>query len=192
MPEAKAFLQGSKIYLRPLERADLNETYLGWLNDAEVTRYLETGVFPSTMQDLEKFYQGVTGSRTEVIFAIVESKSHRHIGNAKLGPINWVHRRALFGIMIGEKEFWGKGIGEEVTRLMVEYAFLRLNLNRIGLAVFAEHEAGVRCYQAVGFKAEGQFREEMYSDGSYKDRVWMGLLRSEYRPQGGPARLRRK
>jgi RimJ/RimL family protein N-acetyltransferase len=192
MTEHKAFLGGDKVYLRPLERADLNDTYLGWLNDSEVTRYLETGSFPSTMQDLEKFYEGVTGSRTEVIFAIVDRKSHRHIGNAKLGPINWVHRRALFGILIGEKDFWGKGIGEEVTRLMVEYGFLRLNLNRIGLAVFAEHESAIRCYQAVGFKIEGTFREEMYSDGIYKDRLWMGLLRSEYTAKRGTRRSGRK
>jgi len=183
MDEQQAFLRGSKVYLRSLERSDLNEKYLGWLNDHEVTRYLEAGAFPTTIQDLEKFYQGVTGSRSEVIFAIADAKSHRHIGNVKLGPINWVHRRAMFGIMIGEKEFWGKGVGEEVTRMVVEYGFFRLNLNRIGLAVYAEHEAGARCYQAVGFKTEGRFREEMYSDGTYKDRLWMGLLRSEYKPK---------
>src|SRR5215471_3667811 len=182
MSRQQAFLQGDRVYLRPLERADLNETYLGWLNDTEVTRYLETGSFPSTMPDLEKFYEGVTSSRSDVIFAIMDRKSQRHIGNAKLGPISWVHRRALFGIMIGEKDFWSQGIGKEVTRLVVEYGFQRLYLNRIGLAVFAEHESAVRCYQSVGFKVEGKFREEMFSEGMYKDRLWMGLLRSEYRP----------
>jgi len=192
MSDKTAFLRGSKVYLRPLERTDLNETYLSWLNDAEVTRYLETGAFPATMQDLEKFYQGVTGSKTAVIFAVADRKSHRHIGNAKLGPIDWVHRRAMFGIMIGDKAFWGKGVGEEVTRLMVEYGFYRLNLNRIGLAVFAEHEAAVRCYQAVGFKTEGRFREEMFSQDTYKDRLWMGLLRSEYQPKPALTRSRQR
>ncbi len=190
MTEQTAFLRGDSIYLRPLERGDLNETYLRWLNDSEVTRYLEVGAFPTTMQDLECFYQGATGSRNEVIFAIIDSKSHRHIGNAKLGPINWVHRRAMFGIMIGEKEFWAKGVGKEVTRLMVEYGFFRLNLNRINLGVLAEHEAAVRCYEAVGFKTEGRFREEMFVEGTYKDRLWMGLLRSEYK--NAPLRLKRK
>jgi len=192
MTEHKAYLRGSKVYLRPLERADLNETYLGWLNDHEVTRYLEAGAFPETMQDLEKFYQGVTGSRSEVIFAIADSKSHRHVGNVKLGPINWVHRRAMFGIMIGEKKFWGRGIGKEATRLVVEYGFQRLNLNRIGLGVLAAHEAAIRCYQAVGFKTEGRFREEMFSDGTYQDRLWMGMLRSEYKVGQSSARSRKK
>jgi hypothetical protein len=44
------FLAGSQVYLRPLERTDLNEHYLAWLNDPEVTRYLETGVFPATQK----------------------------------------------------------------------------------------------------------------------------------------------
>ena len=182
MPEHNAFLRGDKVYLRPLERADLNETYLGWLNDAEVTRYLETGAFPATMQDLEKFYQGVTGSRSEVILAIADGKSHKHIGNVKLGPIDWVHRRAMFGIMIGEKDHWGKGTGEEVTRLIVEYAFYRLDLRRIGLVVFEEHRSAVCCYEKIGFKIEGCLREQMFHEGQHKNHLYMGLLRSEYKP----------
>ncbi|HKI25812.1 MAG TPA: GNAT family protein [Candidatus Sulfotelmatobacter sp.] len=181
MPDQPRFLSGSKIYLRPLERADLNERYLHWLNDAEVTQYLETGAFPTTRDDLEKFYAQVTGSSTEVIFAIADRKTHAHIGNVKLGPINWVHRRTMFGIMIGDKRFWRRGVGEEVTRLMVEYAFDRLNLNRVGLVVFEEHESAVRCYQNVGFKVEGCLREQMYQGGKYKNHLWMGLLKSEYK-----------
>jgi len=174
------FLAGSQVYLRPLERTDLNENYQAWVNDPEVTRYLEAGVFPTTREDLEKFFESVTGSRTQVILAIVERKSDRHIGNVKLGPIDWVHRRGVFGMLIGEKKFWGRGIGQEVTRLMVEYAFGRLNLNRVTLGVLAEHESAVRCYEKVGFKVEGRFRQELFRDGEYKDRLWMGLLRAEY------------
>ena len=181
MPDQPAFISGSKIYLRPLERNDLNERYLAWLNDPEVARYLETGTFPTTNQDLEKFYVKVTGSSSEVIFAIADLKSHKHIGNVKLGPIHWVHRRAMFGILIGDKEFWSKGIGQEVTRLVVEYAFDRLNLHRVGLVVFEEHKSAVRCYEKVGFKVEGCLREQMYQEGQYKNQLWMGLLRSEYK-----------
>ena len=188
MPDRTAFIAGSRIYLRPLERSDLNDRYLSWLNDPEIALYLETGIFPTTMQDLEKFYAGVTGSSTEVIFAIADRKSHQHIGNVKLGPINWVHRRTMFGILIGDKKFWGRGIGEEVTRLLAEYAFYRLNLHRIGLVVFEEHRSAVHCYEKVGFKVEGCLREQMYQDGKYKNHLWMGLLRSEYKPLNNPRR----
>ena len=176
------FLRGAQVYLRPLQRSDLSDRYLGWLNDPEATRYLETGLFPSTMRDLERFFDNVTGSRAEVILAIVHKKSGLHIGNIKLGPINWVHRGATLGILIGDRKFWGQGLGEECVRLTVEYGFSKLNLHRIDLGVFAEHESAVRCYEKAGFKIEGRFREELFQGGQYKDRLWMGLLRSEYKP----------
>ena len=176
------FVLGSRVYLRPLEREDLNARYLGWLNDPEVTRYMETGTFPTTARDLETFYDEVTGNRNQVILAVADKKSDQHIGNVKLGPIHWIHRGATFGIMIGDKKFWGKGVGLEATRLMVEYGFDRLNLRRIDLGVFADHDAAVRCYEKAGFKVEGRMRENLFRDGKYVDRLWMAVLHSEYKP----------
>jgi [ribosomal protein S5]-alanine N-acetyltransferase len=181
LPARAALAAGPQVYLRPLERTDLNQNYLSWLNDPEVTRFMEAGLFPTTTQDLERYFQSVTGSREQVAFAIVHKKSGRHIGNAKLGPIHWIHRGATFGILIGDKKFWGHGVGEDATRLTVECGFYKLNLRRIDLGVFAEHKSAVRCYEKVGFKVEGRFREELFQGGEYKDRLWMGLLRSEYR-----------
>ena len=187
MVDKMAFAEGLIVILRPLERTDLNERYLSWLNDPEVTRYTETGTFPTSAEDLENYYRSVTGSKNDVMLAVVEKKSGRHVGNVKLGPIHWVHHRATFGILIGEMEFWGKGVGLEATRLMVEYGFQRLNLHRIDLGVFAEHEEAVKCYKKAGFKVEGRMREDLFLDGEYKDRLGMGLLRSEYKP-GRPAK----
>ncbi len=63
---------------------------------------------------------------------------------------------------------------------MVEYGFSRLNLNRIELGVYAEHQAAVRAYERVGFRVEGRLRENMFLDNEYRDSLLMGLLRSEY------------
>jgi ribosomal-protein-alanine N-acetyltransferase len=180
--ESVKFISGNLVYLRPLSREDLSGPYSAWMNDPEVTCYMESGIFPSTADDLEKFFRDITGSRNQVILAVADKKTDQHIGNVKLGPIDWVHRRAHFGILIGEKKFWGKGVGAEATRLIVEYAFGRLNLNRVDLGVYAEHQAAVRCYEGVGFKIEGRMRHDLFHHGEYKDRLWMGLLRSEYKP----------
>ena len=175
-----AFLIGEKVYLRPLELEDLNERYLSWLNDPVVSRYLESGIFPSTREDLERFFKQATASRDQVMLAIVNKETDQHIGNVKLGPINWVHRKAAFGILIGDRQFWNTGVGTEAARLTVEYAFFRLNLRRIDLGVYAEHEAAVHSYEKVGFRVEGRFREDLFHEGQYKDHLWMGLLKSEY------------
>jgi [ribosomal protein S5]-alanine N-acetyltransferase len=179
------FISGEKVILRPLERSDLTERYLGWLNDPEVTHYTETGSFPSTMTDLHRFYEQLVGSRDQVILAIAERRAGEHIGNVKLAPINWIHRKTTLGILIGEKEVWGHGVGEEAARLGVEYGFSRLNVRRIELGVFACHQAAVRCYEKVGFRIEGRLRQALFHRDSYQDCLWMGLLASEYRPTVG-------
>ena len=182
------FVSGERIYLRPLEPEDLTEAYLGWLNDPEVNRYLESGIFPYSKAELDTFYETVTKSHDQVIMAIVDKETNNHIGNVKLGPINWIHRKGIIGILVGEKQFWGEGIGAEATRLIVEYGFFQLNLHRIELGVYAEHKSAVRCYEKVGFKVEGTFREDGFHQGQYKDRLWMGLLKTEYKSAQGVTR----
>jgi ribosomal-protein-alanine N-acetyltransferase len=173
------FIVGEQIYLRPLLREDLNERYLGWLNDPEANHFLESGRFPYTMDQLEDYYQGVTGSGSAVMMAVVEKSSDDHIGNVKLEPINWVHRTAVFGILIGEKAAWGKGYGTEATRLTVAYAFEKLNLRKVSLGVVATNTPAIKVYEKVGFQVEGVKREEYFVGGQYVDALWMAILRDD-------------
>jgi RimJ/RimL family protein N-acetyltransferase len=171
---------GTLVYLRPLERADLTDRYLGWLNDPEVNRFLDAGIFPYTFDELESFYQHVVGARDQVLCAVVDQASDQHIGNVKLGPIVWVHRRATFSILIGDKSFWGKGYGTEATRLMVQYGFARLNLHRIELGVLDNNPAAIRAYQKVGFAVDGRAHEYAFVNGRYVDCIWMSLLEQDF------------
>jgi RimJ/RimL family protein N-acetyltransferase len=173
------FITGKRLYLRGLERSDINETYLQWINNAEVTRYMVTGTFPSTMEKLEQYYQRMTTSPNHVILAIVDKESDKHIGNITLNNINWINRTADLGIMIGNKDFWGKGLGTEATKLMVQYAFEKLNLHKIWLGVHVSHEAAIRIYEKAGFEIEGRLRNHFYRDGKYHDMVIMGIIRGK-------------
>ncbi len=171
---------GKRLYLRPLLKSDITKRYLSWLNDAEVTRYIETGLFPVTEKDLEEFYKKIRVSKTDIMFAIIDKKHDLHIGNIKLGGIKWVHRFADLGIMIGDKAYWGRGYGEEACRLLLGYAFNRLNLNKVTLGSYATNLAALKTYKKVGFKIEGRIKKLLSIDGKYVDHVLMGILQSEY------------
>lgn len=175
------FLVGKKVYLRLLEVADLDGPYLDWLNDYEVTRFMETGFFPTTPETLRRYYETVTQNPDNVMLAIVDSATDRHIGNIKLGPIHRIHRRADMGIMIGDKEFWGSGVGKEALDLILWYGFDRLNLHKITLGVDADHHQAVKLYEGLGFKIEGTRREHLFRDGAYRDMHVMGILQEDYR-----------
>ncbi|MBU0477133.1 GNAT family N-acetyltransferase [bacterium] len=176
----KIFLVGRRIYLRPLNQRDINKKYLSWLNDSEVTKYMEIGIFPTTKNELQDYYERINKSKTDVMFAIVTKKQGRHIGNIKLGNINWVHRFAELGIMIGDKRYWSKGYGQEACQLLLKYAFNRLNLNKVILGVHAPHKAAIKAYQKVGFQIEGRLTKMLNLDGKYVDKVYMGILQRDF------------
>ena len=174
------FLVGKKLALRGIEFEDLNGPYLRWMNDPEVTRYLESALFPNTRRRMENFLKSVDNAQN-VMFCILDRKTGSHVGNVKLGPIQWIHRTSNFGILIGDKRFWGKGYATEATNLVLEYAFNKLNLNKVNLGFVAEHKAAAAVYKKLGFKIEGRTRQQFHSNGRYLDVIQMGLLKEEFK-----------
>ena len=170
-------LQGTQVRLRALEPEDLPD-YHRWLNDPEVVRYLKLYA-PLSMPDEEAWYQEVRGDSSQMVFAI-ESEAGQHIGNLSLMHLNWKDRSAELGIVIGDKGQWGKGYAQDATRTLLAFAFGEMNLNRVYLRVFADHQAAINAYRKCGFVEEGRLREEIYADGRYHDMLVMAILRREF------------
>ena len=176
----RPFLVGQRLYLRFLEESDITEDYIGWLNNHEVTRYLETGKFPSTPQTVRKYLERFIESTTDLIFAIVDRETEQHIGNITLNNINWIHRTADTGILIGQKEFWGRGYAFEAWSLIIEYAFERLGLRKIIAGSIADNLPSIHVLKKLGFKIEGTFRQQFLVEGAYRDAVCFGLFKEEF------------
>ena len=85
------------------------------------------------------------------------------------------------GLFVGRLR--GQGLGQQVTRLAMSWAFGELGVHRIQLEVLASNIRAVNCYLACGFRQEGIRREAvLYPDG-WKDLILMSVLQSEYATQ---------
>ncbi len=188
------FLIGKLCYLRPVEESDVTEEYISWLNDPAVHRYLGWGRFPVTRASLLSSVERFWGSDKDVLLAIVDRKTDLHIGNVALNRINWIHRNADTGLVIGRKEFWGKGYATEAWFLAIDYAFKVLNLHKIIATVVAGHDSSQAALEKLGFQVEGTHREEFFLEGKYRDYIRLGILREEFcsREQKGKAQPQRK
>ncbi len=173
------FLIGKKTYLRGVEKEDLPH-FVGWINDSEVTHYMFMGLVPAQLELLEEQRAQEMRSKNDVVFSIVNKKNDQLIGSAGLYQMNWVSRSAEYRIIIGGKGMRGKGIGQEVTRLLLRYAFEKLNLNKVWLGYNADNPAAAGSYKGAGFVKEGVLRQEIYRNGLYYDAVRMSVLRKEY------------
>ncbi|HEX5579598.1 MAG TPA: GNAT family N-acetyltransferase, partial [Candidatus Limnocylindria bacterium] len=102
-------LHGELVYLRPAERSDL-ELFVRWLSDAEVGRHLAVRSPISQAMEDKWFDQVVEQQgRDRYHFTICLLADGRPIGATDLREINLEDGRAAFGILIGEKDEWGKG-----------------------------------------------------------------------------------
>ncbi|MBO5142310.1 MAG: GNAT family N-acetyltransferase [Clostridia bacterium] len=172
-------LVGEKVYLSPVETSDA-EIFVNWMNDFGVTDYTMRSDKVVTMQSE---YQWVNNEAQNdgYFMTIVRNDTDEMIGNISLNDVNFVHRFAVLGIMIGNNENRSKGYGAEAINLLLDYAFNYLNLNSVSLGVLACNERAIRCYEKVGFKEYGRKRMCRYINGKYYDVIYMDILASEFK-----------
>jgi len=114
-------------------------------------------------------------------FGIVKKNDKKLIGYTFLTGISKRHKIAKeFGIVIGDKEEWGKGYGTEATKLMLEYGFTVLKLHRIQLLVLDFNKRALIMYRKLGFVREGIQREARIVNDKWHDIIMMSMLEKEF------------
>lgn len=173
-------IEGTLVNLRAQDMDDLERNYR-WINDREVMRFLTSRYQYSLMAE-EAWMRDRTSERPSydnAAFAIV-TKDGRHIGNTGLHHGSPEDRSCDLGIMIGEKDCWGRGYGTDALRTLVRFAFDDMNMNRVELDVYAFNERAIRSYEKVGFVREVCKRQDIYRYGEYIDVITMSVVRSEW------------
>ena len=178
--DADAFIEAASFYLRPVEEDDYINHFQAWVNDQEVTHFMWRGTMPSSKADAIDAFHEIRKSDNDVEFAIVAKDSGETIGFTGLHEVNNIYRSAEFRILIGEKSYWGKGVGTEALKFLCAYGFETLNLNRVSLGVNGANAGALKSYEKAGFITEGSLKQAIYRNGQYYDVTMMRLLKDEY------------
>lgn len=173
----KQYLISKNIKLVKFSEQYITNQYLGWLNDCEVNRYLNTGRFPVNIKDMV-----VPAGEKNLMFAILsnvginsgdqlwqDTEFKYYIGTCSLHDIDWISRKGEIGYMIGEKQYWGAGLATEIVGLLTDYGFNRINLNKITAGVVDGNIGSVRALEKNGFKKFTVLEQEYFLDGKYLD-----------------------
>jgi RimJ/RimL family protein N-acetyltransferase len=184
------FLKGETCPLRALEESDHEaSTWTEAVNAGLTTQHLLTGSFPMRAIDIKavwkggreagdvlfgiwmKIPRGPDGTRFDPVF----------IGTCGLHSHREIYRSWEARFLIFNAEAVGMGIGEEVVRLLTEYAFRRLNAHKVWLGCSADNLRAVKCYLNAGYQIEGTLRDELFYDGVYHHAYRMNVLEHEWR-----------
>lgn len=174
-------LIGKRIVLREYRKEDLS--YMRqWCNDPEIVDNLSDAfLYPHTVNSTEQYLDSILEGTTEQKgFVIALKNTEEYIGQIDLFKIDWKNRSTELGIVIGMKEHLGKGYGTEAIKVLQDFVFNSLNLNRLQLEVYDYNERAYKCYMKCGFKEEGRLRERYFKKGRYSDTIYMSILKREY------------
>lgn len=144
------------LYYR-LSKQHITQNYVDWLNDAEVNTYIETkGDY--TLDKLRLYVE--EQYRNEIYFWAIHLKdTNKHIGNIKIDPIYNETNSGEYGILIGDKQNWGKGYAKEASFRIITYCFEELKLSKITLGVIEDNEKAVQLYKKMGFRVDEVTKE---------------------------------
>lgn len=171
-----------RIYLRPVSVKDANQNYCRWMNDPEVTRYTESRFLHPNLNDIKAYIRKELKSKNTVFLAIIFRANGKHIGNIKIHRIEQNHRHAEASLLIGEKSYWGMGIGAEAIKLIVKYGFTILKLHKLYAECYDNNEGSIKAFKKAGFKEEGRLKKHYIFDGRYIGSVFLGILNPDFNP----------
>lgn len=177
-PSAALRLEGTSLYLRPVRMEDATEEYAAWLNDSEVTRFMESRSGGHTVAGLSDYVAAMLKKPDTLFLAIVARAGDRHIGNIKLGPVDRHHGTADVALMIGDKESWGRGYASEAIHLVTEHAFAQMDVRKLTAGCYSGNIGSRRAFEKAGYHVEGIRRAQYVCNGEEQD----GVLLARFRP----------
>lgn len=164
-------IQGEKIRLIPMDERDTNDV-IRWRNNVR-DKFIYRELF--TVESHTKWLNEVVRTGKAVQF-IIDAKEDGRIGSVFLRDIDYINKKAEYGIFIGEITAQGKGYGHEAAKLMIQYGFIELGLHKIMLRVLSDNYKAIKSYEKTGFLQEGYLKEEVCIDNNYYDIILMGII----------------
>lgn len=170
---------GDTLELRQLDSTNASSSYLSWLSNPDVNRYLEVRFAPpESVQGLNQYMESMKYSPKELLLGIFLSKNQLHIGNIKLGPVNWIHGTAEIGLVIGDQSQWGKGYATIAIQMLSDYAFDTLNLHKLMAGCYSLNIGSIRSFIKAGFIQEGLRVDRWQTEGARCDEVLLSMIKS--------------
>lgn len=172
--------RSEQLHLRKLHISEITDDMLEWFLDDALMQYYTNSKITITK---ERLIQSITQGEetgTSYTFGIFDNASERCIGTMKLGPINKIHRISDLVVLIGNKDFHGKGLAIDAIKLGIRIAFEDFDLRKLYGGMYASNHASIKAYLRAGWVMEGILTGHYYNRGRNEDRLEVGCFNPKY------------
>ena len=151
MTDRKIHIETERFTLKNLTTNDATLQYLRWLDEQSSSGYIVSAKQCCNIGDLRLYIQEREVNKDVIFLGIFTREQHYHIGNIKYEPINQALKYAVMGIMIGEKDWQGKGVASEVITASANWLKEYYGIEQIILGVDVSNAQAIRAYTKTGF-----------------------------------------
>ncbi|WP_346838596.1 GNAT family N-acetyltransferase [Microbulbifer sp. SAOS-129_SWC] len=171
-------LDGDGLQLRWLTEADL-PALMSIFSNPEVMRFMAREPLTSPAAAEEFLLSIQQGFLSGNLYQWGIERAGVIIGTCTLAGIDRGNRHAEIGFALG-REYWGQGLILRALPAVIEFAFTRLQLHRIGADADPRNAASIRVLEKLGFQREGLLRECYFHMGEIQDAALLGLLQRDW------------
>lgn len=172
-----SLFQGKHIRLRPLEPQDL--TFLEEVENNPEFWEISHTVAPFARYTLERYLEQSTKDIYEVRQQrFVIALQDKPLGFVDLFDFDPFHKRAGVGIVIADPAYRGKGYAKEALDLLMDYAFVQLDLHQLYANILEENQKSIALFENLGFNAMGLKKDWVFYQGSFKNEILFQKLRN--------------
>lgn len=165
------------VHLRPLAPKDAPFMY-EWMTDPDITKFFRFDAARITRESCEAFIDAASAQPNTVHFAIAD-ENDEYLGTISLKDIDREKKQAEYAISTREKAH-GSGAALQATRLILQYAFEALALERVYLNVLAENGRANAFYRKAGFRFIREEPKALELRGTKKDLNWYEITKEAF------------
>lgn len=159
------------IYLRKLKSSDASDNYVKWMNDTDINQFLESRFQTHSKKTIEEFINNTNNCPSEYLLGIFLKNSDKHIGNIKIGGIDSHHKFAYIGLIIGDKNEWGKGYATKAIQLATQYGIKKLEINTLISGIYSNNKASYKVFTNAGYQYCGKYKNKLLYNNKYYDEI---------------------
>lgn len=164
-------IEGKSICLRPICEDD-TDNIIRWRNSDHVRKYFIYQRLFDKDTHTAWLKEKVEADQVEQ-FIVVEKATGRDIGSVYLRNFDWDEKKAELGIFLGEIDCQGRGIGSEAIRLLTDYAFSELGIEKLMARILAENSKSRGAFDNAGYLMEAYLKDYAEINSERKDLILM-------------------
>jgi ribosomal-protein-alanine N-acetyltransferase len=150
--EVNFILRGNKILLRPFTEFDIDDTYIGWLNDPDVFRFSNQRFIRHDRESSLRYLNSFEG--TENLFINISLLSDNRSIGTLTAYVSSHHGTTDVGIMIGDKSTWGLGYGQDAWDTFANWLLVQKNIRKLTAGTLACNHGMIKLMKRSGMVLE--------------------------------------